>query len=383
MKLGYTILPYSWQTQSFYDLPVFIQGAIVVSLLAIGATVLVFLRILMIRVIRFYYRRRGQRLRSQIDMLIMEHIISSEPVRDIATIVFLPTAAFQHLPLHKRWARRILVHRLQKYRSNFSGSVSESLRQLYIALGLQKDAARDLHALSWSKKVGALGELFNMEIGGYESQALHLTQHRNRYVRGMARCYIVKISEDHPFSFLDHINAPLVSWEQFELFKIITDRQGLAIPAFAKWMNEQYHPSVVSFSLKLAVHFMQFDAIPRMIALLDSPLVAIRAEAVNSLGKLMAQEAEDILVMRYSYEELPVQIEILKAIGRIGTGRYLPFLEYIFHTSANDFLLRKHSAKSIERHRFTAGIEIEKLLNTSAGDEHLHLQHALNPLIKY
>lgn len=375
----------SWDNfirQGFSQLPLVIQIAIVISLLAIVTTAMVFISILIMRGVRAYKGRRNSRFIQQADSLVLEQVIMNEGLQDDKGFEFLPSKAFHVLPLEKKWVRRLLVERIMEYRKNFSGSVSNKLRQLYIALRLQKDAQRNINSMWWNKKVAAISELFSMEVGGMEDEISPLLHHRNRYVRGISRCYFVKMSEGQPFEFLSDIRNPLVTWEQFELFNIIVQRKDMKLPLFSRWMNADCHPSVISFCFKLAVYFQQYETIPAIMRYIDSDNEALQVDAINSLGKLVAEEAEPAMVAIYPAASLAVKVEILKALGRIGSGKYLAFLEDVFETS-DEFLLRKHSAKSIVNHEALSKKELLELESHSDAGSLVFLHHAMNPLIKY
>ncbi|WP_212003846.1 HEAT repeat domain-containing protein [Chitinophaga sp. HK235] len=365
--------------ENFIYLPTFIQGAILVSLIAIAGIFIAYLNILLLLVVKYFQDRRNGPVIERIDTLLLEHIVQ----RDISEEK-LPLALdeFQQLPLHHAWARQLLVQKILHYRRNFSGYVSDLARNLYIDLGLYQDARRKLSSSGSRKIVEGLGELFRMEIVVDEKEVLPLINHQDRYVREMARCYFAKCSAEHPMDFLQEIRKPLLTWEQVELFRLITQRTDIPAPSFARWIDPAMHSSVISFSLKLAAHFHQFDAIPAMISMLKTDNLEQRALAINSLGKLMALEAEPELVKIYGDQPLSCKKEILKALGRIGSGNQLEFLRQQFLES-EEFDLKKHAAKSIVNHKALSQLILKQLQEQSVGQPLIILQHCLNPLIKY
>lgn len=363
----------------FAYLPLFIQSAIVVSLLAIAGTLLTYLGLMVSRGLKYYRERRNQPVALQSDALILEYMLTSITAEAPAEP---PLEAFRKLPLHRNWARHLLVQKLLHYQRNFSGVSAAAFRELYEALGLHKQAERKLRSGRPSVMVEALSELFNMEVKMDEHLIMPLTHHSNRYVREMARCYLAKCSADHPLDFLADIQAPLLPWEQFELFRVISQRKDLPMPAFMLWMQPSLHPTVISFALRMAVHFQQFEAAPAISKLLKTDNIALRALAINSLGKLMAQEFEDTLLKIYADQPVACKMEILKALGRMGTGRHLAFLKQEFMQSP-EFELKKHAARSIVSHAALAQPLLWELQAESKGQQHVILQHCLNPSIKF
>ncbi len=365
--------------EDFAYLPLFIQSAIIVSLVAIAGTLLAYMGLMLSRGLKYYRDRRNKPVSVQIDALILEYmmqcILTPEPPE-------LPVAAFRQLPLHRAWARELVVQKILHYRRNFSGVSAAAFRQLYEALGLHEQALQKLRSGHPPMVVEALSELFNMEIIVDEAIVLPMTTSSHRYVREMARCYLAKCSAQHPLDFFSDIDTPLLPWEQFELFRVISQRKDMPAPSFAQWIQPAFHPTVISFSLKMAAHFQQYEAIPAISRLLPSDDLQLRALAINSLGKLMAVDAENKLVAMYPSQPQACKSEILKALGRIGSGKQLGFLKQEF-LHAPDFDLKKQAARSIVHHDVLAQPMLWELQAESVGMQHVILQHSLNPSIKF
>ena len=107
-----------------------------------------------------------------------------------------------------------------------------------------------------------------------------------------------------------------------------------------------------------------------------------RADAINCLGKLSAEIAEERLVRIYNTQPLNCQLEILKALGRIASGKHLEFLKQEFLYSSN-FDIRMNSARSIIRHNTpTSRALVEEMLEITHDENRLIISHCQNPLIK-
>lgn len=365
----------------FAYFPLVIQIAIVVSVLAVAGTTVAYLYMIFFRWQKERRAKKEKPLREKVNELLLEHIIYKS-LGDPDTQVALPLEAFQTLPLHHQWAADVFKSQLLDYRNNFTGDIPLLLRQLYLELGLHRDAAAKLRSGSRKKVIGAMVELSGMGVLLEEQHVLALTQSRDRYIRETACSYWVQCSPDAPFEFFSHVKEPLLAWEQFELFRIISLRKDIPMPSFAQWIDPQYHPTVITLCLKLAAYFQQPEAIPAMINILKTPDEQLRAITINNLGKLMALEAEPILVDMYPQQPDNCKLEILKALGRIGSGNFIGFLQQELERT-DDFLLMKHAAHSIVAHKALASGLITQLQHSLSGTRKQLLQHSLNPLIKY
>ncbi|NLR58569.1 HEAT repeat domain-containing protein [Chitinophaga polysaccharea] len=367
----------------FRSAPLVIQLAMIFIVVAAGGTLLAYFSIL-----RNRYRgnRRDKRLAKllpKIDNLIIDEVLTHPEADTVpADQVVLNLDAFQELPLDKKWARAALTERIIHFRRNVRGNMGLLLRSLYMQLELDKDAMKKMKAGHWEKKVQALIEFTSMDMSVADVTILPLTNSRNRELRAAARHAYIKLSKNEPFKFFDVVTEPLLMWDQVELLRIISTTEDIAIPNFARWVTYSSNKSVVSFCLKLIVHYNQLPAVPAVIKLLDTKDHYLRADAINCLGKLRVPDVEDKLVSIYSTQPLHCQIEILKALGRISSGRHIEFLKLEFLHST-DFDLRKSAAKSLVRNDWIAKQVIEELMATATPENLRILKHCMNPLIKY
>nr|WP_295865042.1 HEAT repeat domain-containing protein [uncultured Chitinophaga sp.] len=365
----------------FAYFPLVIQIAIIVSVLAVAGTAVAYIYMIFFRWQKERRAKKERPLREKVNELLLEHIIYKS-LGDQDTPVALPLEVFETLPLQEKWAADVFKNQLLEYRNNFTGDIPLLLRQLYLELGLHRDAAAALRSGRRKKVINALVELSGMGVLLDNAHVLSLTQSGDQYIREMARCYWVQCSPDAPFAFFSQVKEPLLAWEQFELFRIISLRKDIPMPSFAQWIDPQYHPTVIVLCLKLAAYFQQPEAIPAMINLLKTTDEQLRAVTINNLGKLMALEAEPVLVEMYPQQPDNCKLEILKALGRIGSGNFIGFLQQeLEHT--DDFLLMKHAAHSIVAHKALASGLVARLQQSLTGTRKQLLQHSLNPLIKY
>jgi len=368
----------------FESYPLVIQIAIVLTTIAITATIIAYFSILYRRYSGWDRDRRLAKLNPILDNLITENIILNEELEAgvAPEKIQLNIAGFSKLRYKDPFVRQAIIDKILHYRRNFVGDIGYLLRQLYIDLELDQDSSKKLKAPQWNKKVQALIELTNMDMQIADVNILPLTNSKNRELRAEARHAYIKLSKNEPFKFFDIATEPLLMWDQIELFKIITTNKDINIPNFARWVTYSTNKSIVSFCLKLIIHYNQQEAVPAVLKLLENRDHYLRADAINCLGKLKIEAAEDQLVTIYNNQPLNCQIEILKSLGRIGSGNHLEFLRSEF-IRAQDFEIRKNAARSIINHRSQSKSMLTNLLETASEENQLILKHCMNPLIKY
>lgn len=371
--------------RDFTYAPLIIQIALVFIVIAVTATLMAYLSILLARFRGYRKDKKLNALHPVIDQLLIDNILMNEQLADpdlTPEQVQLPIEVFDQPVFRKKWARQALIDRLINFRKNVRGVMGDQIKNLYVQLELDKDTLKKMRSGKWEKKVQALYEFTSMDMSIADVTILPLTNSRNRELRAAARHAYIKLSKNEPFKFFDVATEPLLEWDQVELFKIISTTEHIAIPNFAQWITYSTNKSIVSFCLKLVVYYNQLSAVPAVLKLLNTKDHYLRADAINCLGKLKVETVEDTLVKMYDSQPLLCQLEILKALGRISSGKYIDFLRQEF-LHATDFEVRKHAAKSIINNQWAARGLVQELVDTATAENKLILKHSMNPLIKY
>ena len=366
---------------NFRSLPLVIQLSLIVIVSAVAFTLIAIIVMLYYRYQRYRREKRLAKLIPVIDDLIFAYI-SFDSSDAQAARFSSKEEIVNRLRRLIRGRRQLAVNRLTEYKKDLRGNMSQELNQLFLELHLDRFCLRKFRSLRRFKKVQGLTEFAAMGIPVADAYILPLPHHRSREVRIMARHAYIKLSKNDPFKFFDVSTDRLLVWDQIELFRIITTNENITIPNFGSWLTYSNNPSIIHFCLRLVVHYNQTEAIPAVVRLLDTRDHELRAAAINCLGKIKAESTEDKLVSIYNDQPPRVQAEILKALGRIQSGRYIDFLtnEFLY---ASDFRLRKNAAKSlVNNSRMEPGL-IEQLMATTTPENQLILKHCMDPLIKY
>ncbi len=368
----------------FGDLPLIVKISILSIIISVILIVYVQLRIVLTRMRGHLKQKRINRLVPKIDQLILENVLLKDPSSFLENVsveeIEIDIIPFKTQILNHRRNQQIFIDRLIDYRHEFTGDVGFLLRKLYIELNLDKVSLKKIKNYSWEKKVSGINELERMNIPINDALILPLTNSKRPELRAKARNAYVKLSKNEPFKFFDVSTEPLLKWDQIELFSTITMSPDIAIPNFARWVAYSNNKSIISFCLKLIAYFEQNDAGSAVMKVLQSKDHLLRADAIRCLGQLRYIEAEPQLNHIYNNQPVICQIEILKALGLMATGKSTDFIrqEFLYST---DFDIRKNAATAlIKLYDFK---QIEELMQTASPENQLILKHCKNPLIKY
>ncbi len=371
--------------EQFMYLSLFIEIALIFIFIAIIVTLMSYGSILFRRYDSYVYQKRMAHLSPIIEDLITEQVLLNENLgKDIPVDeIEFDQQAISNKLFRKPVVRQILIDTLIRYRKNFRGEVGELLRKLYTEMNLIEDSFAKLRTFKWETKIKALVELTQMDIPISDSMLLPLTNSTNPTLRAASRNAYIQLSKNEPFKFFDIATEPILPWDQLEMFKIITNTKDVTIPNFSRWVSYSNNKSIVTFCLKLIAHYDQQSAIPAIIELLSTKDHYFRAHAINCLGKLSAEIAEEKLVTIYTSQPVNCQIEIIIALGRISSGKHLEFLKQEFLFSSN-FDVQMNAARSIIRHNSqNSRSMLTEIMETTNEENQLIIKHCQNPLIKY
>lgn len=372
----------------FGTYPFFLQLSLIFIVVSFITTSTSYFRLIIKRITGYYKERLKQKYQSTIEQLITEATVMNEDLlngvglNDIRLNKYVQEFA-QILPIKHKKVRQLIIDAILHHKKNFSGEAGVLLNRLFIELNLHKDAINKLSAFYWQTKVKGLIELSHMEVSLPDVLILPLTNSKQRLLRMEARACYIGISKNEPFKFFDILTDSLTQWDQIDLFNIIASAPDLNIPNFSRWITYSDNNSLKSFCLKLAVYFNQQNAIPAIIELLKTKDQYLRAEAIESLGSLQADNIEKLLCDMYNNEPLSCQIAIIKTLGNIASGDNLQFLSIeLQHNS--DYDIKLNAARAITAHHSsTAKDLINELIKHTGGLTKNILQHALHPLITY
>lgn len=278
---------------------------------------------------------------------------------------------FDKEDLAKRFNREVLIEQIIELHKNLSGATSQVLRDLYLQLGFDQDATQRLKKYDWSVKAKAVRELAQMGISEAEPAIAELLNHPNTVLALEVQIALLKLNREHPFSFLNDTEVEITDWQQVSMLAMISHSPHFKIPDFSQWLGSK-NDSVVLFVIKMINYYNQLEAADKMIALLSHPSDKIRAELIRTLGDMEVNEAENRLIEMYPEESEETKIDILVALGKIGTERAVGFLQQALKSP--EFPLTFHAAKGL----MTSGPVGVELLEQAEKDN-----VKLQPIVKH
>lgn len=233
--------------------------------------------------------------------------------------------------------RKILTKTLIKLRNEISGEVAESIDKLYVELGLLPYTLSKLRNRKWDVVAKAIKELTQFQVKEIHDIIMNSINHPKKEVRKEMQLYLVQLFTFKGLDFLNVLETSLSEWDQIQLLEILQRSEDQNITDIKPWLKST-NDSVVTFALKLAKIYNQYEVKDEIIELLNHKMEEIRVNAIESLSQLNVFEAKKILKSNFNKTSIDEQIAIVKMIDNT------------YESTDKSFLLehRNHENKEIK-----------------------------------
>jgi DNA-dependent RNA polymerase auxiliary subunit epsilon len=275
-----------------------------------------------------------------------------------------------------RLHRNVIIDVLIAVDAAENTKVSGTLRQLYLDMNLDEDSRRKLKN-RWHYKIRGIRELSHMGVKSENKRIIDYLKGSNEVLRIESQMGLIKLLPFVPFAFLDSQEKPFTVWEQINVFDLIRKNR-IEIPEFHLWLDH-WNDSVVMFCLDMIRVLKQKEAAPKLMELLYHDNELVKGKVIRTLVDLKNVDAVAKLKDLYLLEEMPNQINIIRAIGQLRLVSEIDFL--LEKLKSKEFKIKMECCKSLVLIG-EEGISILKSLAEN-GDEEVKriINHVLDPRI--
>jgi len=320
-----------------------------------------------------------QRLMEQYEGLLFDYLTSEE---NEAEEIY----AKMELISKYEFNRGILINRMHELSKSMSMNISIGhseaarvrLRDLYYQMHLDQDSIRKLYSSKWHIQVKGFRELAFMNVTDANSRLRLALKSKNNILRMEAQVALVRLNEDDPFGFLDHLTEPFTLWEQLNVYELIIVH-GLTVPQFSRWTSSQ-NKTVVIFALRMIQVFKQLQAAPQIIECLRHPDKDIRQIAIYVSGEIQVRECLPHLKQMYKNEEYANCHAIILAMSKMPDETMLSFLKLVLDKE-DDVQLQIESAKAINKMGEMGTSSLVKLMKSEYKNYQIIIRHVLDKRI--
>ena len=244
-----------------------------------------------------------------------------------------------------RFDRQLLIDQMIDLSINLKGEIKETIKELYLFLGLKEDSVRKVQSKKWHENVKGIRELAFMNIREASEKILEYLNSTNEIVRMEAQIAMVRLSDENPYHFLHFMEKPLAVWEQITLHELLI-QHNLEVPLFQEWFESE-NLSVVIFALEMTAWFKQVNSGESVIGLFEHENENVRHTAFRVCGEIELSSALPVMEQVYEKETYRNKLEILIAFAKIPEERYLGFLKSVLDME-DDVQLQIQATKAME-----------------------------------
>jgi len=244
-----------------------------------------------------------------------------------------------------RMNRQVLIDQMIDLSINLKGEIKETIKDLYMGLGLERDSLEKAHSKKWHMNVKGFRELAYMNIRDGNERIIESLNSNNEILRMEAQIAMVRLSDGNPYEFLHLLEKPLSIWEQITLHEILI-QHNLKVPAFKQWFKSE-NITVIMFALQMVSWFRQKGVAKEMITLFEHENEGVRRTAYEVCGDIELKTALPAMIKKYPGEPYINRLEILRAFARVPDERYLKFLKSVLDME-DDVQLQIEATKAME-----------------------------------
>ncbi|MBB2950790.1 hypothetical protein [Sphingobacterium sp. JUb56] len=290
------------------------------------------------------------------------------------------------LDLHDKFENKVVRHILHEFIFTIGGEKGQSMRHLFNELGFDKEAQYEIRhsATNMVTTVKSLSNLALMNVSIQEKILDQLLKSPQTEIRVEASKYLLQVEGEQAF---DRVFEGLYGINQLhalDIFQVIVQTDYFGDYPFSQWLDVSKSFAVNSLVMDLMVYYQELNE-PHLWKLITANKESKTAlKAVNSLGKLLAKNSEEGLLDLYKEESsLAGKLEILKALGRVGQGKSIDFLNGLFMDTNLTLSLRKHAYRSLVAQKPYSALLLRKIDQQVDFVDHKLIHYVNHPMVHY
>lgn len=229
------------------------------------------------------------------------------------------------IPIHKTWCKEILVEDLIKIKNNLKGKTAKNILIIYKALDLNHYSASLIRDFRKHKKYEGIR---HFQALGYKP-GLSLLQkylfHPNKVIRSNVNVAYLALSKGD----WKAVGKVPIKRSIIATIKVmdVLHKEKIPQPIHLDLWIESKDPMVLKLAVMAMVFYNYRNKSAEIIKLLYHENKALKIDVITAVQHLFLEKAEDDLLFLFQNEPLVIQLEMLKALGVIGSEKTIAFLK--------------------------------------------------------
>lgn len=290
------------------------------------------------------------------------------------------------LDLHNKLVSKVVRHILHDFIFTIGGEKGRSMRNLFNELGFDKEAQYEIRhsATNVVTTVRSLANLALMKVSIQDKILEQLLKSPQVEIRVAASKYQLQVHGEQAFDRIFNGLYGISQLHALDIFQTIVQGEYFGNYIFSQWLDVSKSSEVNSLIMDLMVYYQELNEAGLWKLIIANKESKTALKAVNSLGKLLAKDSEERLQELYTEKSsLAAKLEILKALGRVGQGKSIDFLNGLFMDTNMPLSLRKHAYRSLVAQKPYSTALLRKI-EEQVDDEESKLVRSINhPMVHY
>jgi hypothetical protein len=230
------------------------------------------------------------------------------------------------LPTKRKHEREALRLTLIDFARDVSGEVSDRLVYFFYTFGFVDDEIKLLKDRRWWIRAQAARDAGLLKARRAISALTACLEDEHQDVRIQAMESLVRLAGVDALQTIFRVSRNLSQWTSVELSTIVMEYKEAAVPSLIGGL-ESIDQSVILFCIEMLAEIGFVTAVEPLREMAQSyPNVAVRAKAIEALGRLGDGRAESMLVDNLDNPVPPIRLKSIEALSRIGAPQAIPKL---------------------------------------------------------
>lgn len=229
------------------------------------------------------------------------------------------------IPIHTTWCKEILVEDLIKIKNNLKGKTAKNILLIYKALDLNHYSASLIRDFRKYKKYEGIR---HFQALGYKPGISLLKKylfHPNKVIRSNVNvAYLALTKGDWKAVGKVPIKRSIIA--TIKVMDVL-HKEKIPQPIHLDLWIQSEDPMVLKLAVMAMVFYNYRNKSAEIIKLLHHENKALKIDVITAIQDLFLEEAEDDLLFLFHNESLDIQLEILEALGVIGSEKTIAFLK--------------------------------------------------------
>ncbi len=364
-------IPYLFPNLNFEKPSALILFLLIVIIYSVLTMIILLVFILFNRGRRYQEEDKTNSLREKFQSLLVDYLYETDQSAALKDKINKLSGTKQ--------SRQILIDEVIDLSINLKGEESEKLQSLYYEFKLDRETLLKANSKRWHIKIKGFREIAFMNLKEARPVLIKALASKNDILRMEAQITLVRMNDDDPFSFLDHLERPFTLWEQNNIHELLV-YHNLKVPRFERWIRST-NKTVAVFALNMIRILKQEDSEYKVALMLMHDDEEVRKTAIRTLGGIQSEDTATRLISHYPAENYDNKLEILRTLGKLHLDENIPFFKNVIEHEDRVWL-QIEAAKGIEKLGESGRNELQALLDSEEYRNYqIILKHVLDKRI--